>query len=140
MNRWDVYYWLGQTPWDSGRTPPEIVGLVESGRIPPGRALDIGCGTGTNVIYLTQHGFEAAGIDISAQAIARAQAKIHAAGVSARVATANVLDPAHLPVSGPFDFVMDIGVMHQFAETDRLRYAATVAGLLRPGGYHFTKC
>ena len=138
MNRWDFYYWLGKTPWDSGVTPPEIVGLVEGGRIPPGRALDVGCGTGTNVIYLAQHGFEAAGIDVSARAIAQAQTKIRAAGVNARVAVANLLDRAQLPVSGLFDFVMDIGVMHLFEEADRRRYAASVAGLLRPGGYHFT--
>ena len=138
MNRWDFFYWLGKTPWDSGITPPEIVGLVEGGRIPPGRALDVGCGTGTNIIYLAQHGFEAAGIDISVQAIARAKAKLRKAGVSAQVAVANLLDHAHLPVNGPFDFVMDIGVMHIFEEPDRRRYAATVAGLLRPGGYHFT--
>jgi len=137
MNRWDLFYWMGKTPWDSGITPPEIVGLVEGGRIAPGRALDIGCGTGTNVIYLAQHGFQASGIDVSARAISRARAKVRAAGIQAQVAVANLLDREHMPVSGPFDFIMDIGVMHIFDEADRKRYAATVAGLLAPGGYHY---
>src|SRR5438477_11724098 len=102
MNRWDLFYWLGMTPWDSGITPPEIVSLVEGGRIPPGRALDVGCGTGTNVIYLARHGFQTTGIDVSAQAIARARAKVLAAGVNARLERANLLDRAHMPVKGPF--------------------------------------
>jgi SAM-dependent methyltransferase len=138
MNRWDFYYLLGKTPWDSGITPPEIVQLVEGGRILPGRALDVGCGTGTNVVYLAQHGFDASGADVSARAIGQAQAKIRAARINARVVAGNLLDQAHFPFSGPFDFVMDIGVMHLFDETDRERYAAVVAGLLRSGGYHFT--
>jgi SAM-dependent methyltransferase len=138
MNRWDIYYLLRKTPWDSGVTPPEIVELVEGGRIPPGRALDVGCGTGTNVIYLAQHGFEAVGVDVSARAILQAQAKVRAAHITAQVFEANLLDREHFPVSGPFDFVMDIGVMHLFDEADRKRYAATVSRLLRSGGYHFT--
>ncbi len=43
-------YWRGKPRWDTGITPPEVVQLVEAEHFPPGRALDIGCGTGTNVV------------------------------------------------------------------------------------------
>ncbi len=42
-------YVIGFKPWDSGVPPPELVSVVEGpGALPPGRALDLGCGTGTN--------------------------------------------------------------------------------------------
>jgi SAM-dependent methyltransferase len=137
MNIWDFFYLLGWTPWDSGITPPEIVSLVEGGRIPPGRALDLGCGTGTNVIYLKQHGFDVAGVDWSARAIAKARQKVKAAHVDIPLYIGNLLDTEHFPAAGPFDFVMDIGVMHIFDDTGRAHYAATLDRVTRSGSYHY---
>ena len=48
-------------PWDTGITPPEIVRVVQE--LAPGSALNLGCGTGTNVRYLLEHGWQADGID-----------------------------------------------------------------------------
>jgi cyclopropane fatty-acyl-phospholipid synthase-like methyltransferase len=39
--------------------------MIESRTIEPGRTLQVGCGTGTNAIYLAQHGFEVVGVDVS---------------------------------------------------------------------------
>ncbi|MFQ6101503.1 MAG: class I SAM-dependent methyltransferase [Anaerolineae bacterium] len=57
----DLQYLLGRSPWDTGVTPPEVVELIASGDFPPGRALDLGCGTGTNGITLARHGWEVVG-------------------------------------------------------------------------------
>src|SRR4030088_2327032 len=55
-----LWYWLPRRPpWDTGVTPPELERFM--GSHPPGRALDLGCGTGTNVVYLTRHGWTAGG-------------------------------------------------------------------------------
>jgi methylase of polypeptide subunit release factors len=69
---WNLPYLLGQPRWDTGITPPELIELVESGQVPPGRALDIGCGTGTNAVFLAQRGFEVVGTDVAWLAIRRA--------------------------------------------------------------------
>jgi cyclopropane fatty-acyl-phospholipid synthase-like methyltransferase len=58
----------------------ELRAVVENGRVQPGRALDLGCGTGTNVIYLAEHGFDAFGVDISSRAVATTRRKIAQAG------------------------------------------------------------
>ena len=76
---WDVMYLFKKTPWDTGITPPEIVAVIESGKVPIGRALDLGCGTGTNAIYLAQHGFTVTAIDVSRRAIALAKRKTRSA-------------------------------------------------------------
>ena len=79
---WDLMYLFKKTPWDTGITPPEIVAMLDSGKVPIGRALDLGCGTGTNAITLAQHGFDVTAIDVSRRAIALAQRKARSAAAA----------------------------------------------------------
>jgi SAM-dependent methyltransferase len=103
---------------------------VEAGTIPAGRALEVGCGTGTNTLWLAAHGFEALGVDVSPLAIDRARAKM-GDGAS----RFEVLDFLQDPPEGPFDFVFDRGCFHVFdAPEVRARFAALVASVLTPGG------
>ena len=72
-------YRRGRTPWDTGISPPELVEAVEGvGAMPPGRALDLGCGTGTNCLYMARNGWQAIGVDFAAPAITRAKRKARA--------------------------------------------------------------
>jgi SAM-dependent methyltransferase len=73
---WNDSYASGESlPWDTGTPDPLLVEVIESRAIAPERTLEIGCGTGTNAIFLAQHGFDVLGIDISEVAVARARAK-----------------------------------------------------------------
>ena len=125
----DLQYRFSKPPWDSGVTPPEVVALIEGAKIPPGRALDLGCGTGTNSIYLAKHGFTTVGVDYSPRAIATARAKARRAGVAVDwyVADATRLDF----LNPPFDFVLDLGCLHTIEPTERARYVANLARLTR---------
>ena len=119
-----LYEWLyfrGKPRWDTGITPPEVRHLIEVENFPPGRALDIGCGTGTNVVYLAQHGFEVVGIDFVQRAVEKARAKARASNLAVDLRVANVLE--HLELGAPFDFVLDIGCFHNFDEAGRALYA-----------------
>jgi len=53
-NRWkfEWRYWRGNTPWDTQVTPPEVMELIANTSL--GKALDLGCGTGTNAITLSR--------------------------------------------------------------------------------------
>jgi SAM-dependent methyltransferase len=130
---WNEHYATGQTPWDSGEPDHELVAAVEAGKIPAGRALDVGCGTGTNALWLAAHGFDTLGVDLSPVAIDRARAKLMAgAGSPCRFEVVDFLED---PPQGPFDFVFDRGCFHVFdAPEVRERFAARVAGVLAPGG------
>lgn len=130
---WDARYASADLPWDTGEPDPHLVDCVESGRIQPGRALEVGCGTGTNAIWLAARGFEVHGVDISPRAIELARAKAEAAGSQARFSALDFLaEPAP---EGPFDFILDRGVFHVFDEVEvRAHFAARVAGLLGPKG------
>jgi len=50
-------YRLGLIIWQRATPPADLVALIQGpARLQPGRALDIGCGTGTDSIYLATHG------------------------------------------------------------------------------------
>lgn len=137
MNWWDLVY-IFRPPWDSGRPPQELVQLVESGDLQPGRAIDLGCGTGTSVVYMAQHGFEVTGVDIAARAIAKARRKVRAAGVAATLLASDV---TRLPeIAGPFDFALDSGCFHSLRPDTRSAYVQTLLRLLAPGGHYLLWC
>jgi len=136
---WNLAYLFGRPRWDTGITPPEMIELVESGQVPPGRALDIGCGTGTNAIYLAQRGFQTVGTDIAWLAIRRARQKTRKAGVSVAFYVGEAIKlgtPAGPPVGGSFDMAIDIGCLHAIQSGHRLAYGSMLRRVLREDGYY----
>lgn len=135
---WNIIYLFGRTPWDTGITPPEVRVVVEGGQVKPGRALDLGCGTGTNVIYLAQHGFEVTGVDLSSRAIAKARRKIEQAHLAERahVYAGDVTRLDTLPVTGMFDLVIDIGCLHSIDPAARRLYALGLSSRVQPGSLY----
>jgi SAM-dependent methyltransferase len=117
-------------PWDTGMPDPTLVEFLESHAVAPGRALEVGCGTGTNAIYLAQRGFEVVGIDISPLAVDKAREKAQG---QCRFETVDFMSDT--PPGGPFHFVFDRGCFHTFDEDhDRARFAHNVAAGLVDSG------
>lgn len=108
--------------------------FVEDARTPPGRALDLGCGTGTNAVYLATHGWDVVGIDFSPKAISLARARATASGLTRGVhfLLADVSRPPDL--GAPFSLVLDIGCLHSVPAVARESYARVVTHALRAGG------
>lgn len=130
---WDKRYVEGVLPWDSGKPDLHLAAVIEVHGIKPGKALEIGCGTGTNSIWLAQHGFEVTGMDISQTAIARAKEKAAAAGVACNLLVGDFMVD-QVP-GAPFDFVYDRGCLHVFEGVEELsRFASRVRDVLTPEG------
>lgn len=117
-------------PWDTGVTPPELMEFIATH--PPGRALDLGCGSGTNVITLALHGWQVTGIDFAPRAIAIARRKARRAGVTVDL---RVGDVTRLKgIFGPFDLVLDIGCFHSLSREEKIAYVNNLPRLLASGG------
>jgi cyclopropane fatty-acyl-phospholipid synthase-like methyltransferase len=135
---WDLLYLFKKTPWDTGITPPEIVSMIESGKVPIGRALDLGCGAGTNAITLAQRGFSVTAIDVSRRAIALAKRKTRSAQLADRVRLerGDVVAMQKWVSHNSIDFAYDIGCFHNLKPAARQRYVAALTGVLKPGAFY----
>lgn len=129
-------YLRGRAPWDTNTPPPELVHLIEQERLPAGRVIDLGCGTGTNTIYLAGHGWQGVGIDFVGRAIRQARRKASRAGVAERVrfVRGDVTRLEELGIAGPFDLALDIGCAHSLTTSAQARHAANLARVVRRGG------
>jgi SAM-dependent methyltransferase len=130
---WNDSYASGVLPWDTGQPEPLLVEFVSSGGVAPGRALEVGSGTGTNAIWLAERGFDVLGVDVSPLAVEKARAKIEGSNLRCSFATLDFL--AAPPPGGPFHFVFDRGCFHVFDHPEeRSRFAEYVAAALESGG------
>lgn len=133
MNLGAIFYRLayrsGRPRWDTGEPQPELRELVDT----DGRALDLGCGTGADALYLAQHGWQVVGVDFVPEAIATANARARDAGAQVTFVVGDVTHLREIGVRGPFDLVIDIGCYHGIPAGLRDAYAAEVAAVTRPG-------
>jgi SAM-dependent methyltransferase len=129
-----VMYRLGFKPWDTGVSPPELKELIEGPDArQPGRALDLGCGTGTNAIYMAEHGWDVTAIDFTPRAIAMAKAKVEASKVKPRIIRGDVTRLEELGVGDGFSLVFDLGCLHSIPTDRRDDYAKGVTEVTVPG-------
>lgn len=127
---YEVVYRFFRAPWELGARD-ELVSVVESGRVKPGRAIDLGCGTGANAIYLAQNGFEVTGVDYARSAINKARANAEEAGVKVEFIQDDLTDLRH--VQDHFDFLLDYGVLDDMRHPQREPYLQNMLSLTRPG-------
>lgn len=133
---YELLYVFTRPRWDTGITPPEVVEMFASGAVPPGPTLDIGCGTGTNVIYMARQGRHVVGIDFSSKAISTARKKVKEAGVEESVRLL-LGDATQLPALAPplFALALDMGCFHGLSEDGQRRYVKGLAPQMQPGGW-----
>ncbi len=132
-SEWDERYVTGELPWDTDRHDKNLEQTLKDFGINAGRAFDLGCGTGSNAVWLAQQGFSVIGSDISPTAIERANQRAESAGLDVTFETGDFLidDVA----TGPFNLVFDRGCFHSFDEPqDQVLFVQRVADRLADGG------
>lgn len=132
--RYRVLYRVGFTPWDQGHVPAELSALIEGPTaLPPGRALDVGCGTGTQAVYLAEHGWQVTAVDAVQRALERARRRAKERGVEVRLIAGDVASLPALGLDDGFDLVFDRGCFHDLSAVARDGYAHGVSELALPG-------
>ena len=125
------YWYFGQPKWDTGISPPELLEFIQKHK--PGRAIDIGCGTGTNLITLANAGWQVTGVDFAPRAIQLAKRKTEKARVRAELF---VNDATKLRgINGPYGFALDIGCFHGIPKDGQSEYLKQLDRILAPGGF-----
>ncbi len=129
--QWEKIYEGENTPWNAGVAEPYLVNLVGGGKVKPGKAIDFGCGTGNESIFLATRGFKVTGVDISENAITLARRNAEQINVDCTFIVASVLE---IPINQKYDFVLDRACFHFLDPSERQQYIDEVRSLLKPSG------
>jgi len=124
-------WYLRKPPWDSGISPPELLEFIQSR--PAGKAIDLGCGTGTNIITLAKAGWQVTGVDFASRAIRIAKTKLKRDNIKAdlRVRDVTKLDD----ITERYDLALDIGCFHNLSQEGKLDYLDQLDRILAPNGF-----
>lgn len=128
---WDDRYRQRTRIW-SGDPNRQLVAVAAD--LPPGKALDVGCGEGADAVWLASRGWDVLGIDVSEVALSRA--RIHTEELEASVAArlewqqVDLLTSPELP--GGLGLV-SIQFMH-LPEPERSRIFSSLSTLVGVGG------
>ena len=125
------YWYFGQPKWDTGISPPELLDFIEKHL--PARAIDIGCGTGTNVITLAKAGWQVTGVDFAPRAIQLAKQKLRSTGIQADLYVSDATDIKG--IVGPYEFALDIGCFHSIQKDGKADYLKQLDRILAPNGF-----
>lgn len=117
-------------PWHRDEPDPFLVGVVEK-RNKPGKALDLGCGTGSFSVYLAKQGYDVTGLDLFPRALEMGRERASSEGVEVTWVQADLFTwkPGH-----QFDFVLDSGCLHSLVGGNLQRYKEQLLTWLAPGG------
>ena len=128
---WNRRYREADTPGDSRISSRELARVLAEQKIGPSRVAELGCGTGTNALFLAQLGFDVTAVDVSPVALEQAGVRAEDAGLSIDFVEADLCD--FTQEMEPFDFLFDRGCYHCARKIDLAGFLETLRRLTRPG-------
>lgn len=117
-----------------GQEPGPIARRAEkyhrAARTPHSTALDVGCGEGQDLVFLSEAGYDATGLDFSPPALDKARALLQQRQLHAQVLAA---DLAHWKATQQFDLVLCVNVLGFTGELGDAALGQVLASVA-PGG------
>ena len=137
---WESFYAYGKRnpPILSDSPDENLVGYFEQGYLESGHAIDLGCGTGRNAVFLAKMGYRVDAVDLSETAIVKAHSLAQQSEVDVNFTAGSIFDLA-LPYSH-YDLAYDAGLLHHLQPHQRPLYLEKVHAVLKPDGMFGMTC
>ena len=125
-------------PWAHAEPTSFLSDIVTSRE--PGKAVDIGCGSGVDSVYLAENGWQVTAMDFTAEALEMTRNRAKEAGVELTLIQG---DAVTHDLGATFDLVIDAGVLHNMKKHRHQDYRHQLLKWLKPDGefvlVHFEK-
>lgn len=99
----------------------------------PARALDLGCASGRNALYLAANGWDTTGVELIGPAVHEARQTAAIRGLNLSLVQGDVTKLPTLGLGDEFDLLMDGGCYHTIPESQRDAYARSISAVAAPG-------
>ena len=126
---WEAHYAERERIW-SGRVNAQFASVVAD--LPPGAALDLGCGEGGDAVWLAERGWRVTAVDISETAMQRAAALADERGVRERIEFERHDLSDSFP-AGTYDLI-SAQFLHSLVRLERPEILRNAAKAVAPGG------
>ena len=130
----DIFTEQGRVFEEPHRDMTRLVELFRNRNVT--RILDLGCGTGRHLVFLSRMGFEMYGFDASPRALSLARQWMDEEGLTADIRM-HRMEEQFPYKDGFFDAVISIQVIHHNFMADILTTVSEVERIMRPGGILF---
>lgn len=121
-----------QLEWTAGTANPELVKMVYEGKIPvKSKILEVGCGLGTESVFLAARGMNVTAMDLSETAVDVGRKLADLYGVQVNWIAGDLLKS---DLKEEFDIITDQGCFHHMHEEERPVYLQKILQYLKPGG------
>jgi cyclopropane fatty-acyl-phospholipid synthase-like methyltransferase len=122
---------FSKLPW-AHEHPSRFLDEIVAAATDPGTVLDIGCGGGTDSVYMASQGWDVTALDFVDKALDMTRERARAEGLSLKTIEADIT--VWEPI-GQFDLVLDHGLLHNMDPVRHAAYRERVMQSIRPGGH-----
>lgn len=129
-----LMYRIGAAPWEQRNVDETWARIMRAlGDPPPGRALDVGCGSGRDAVYLAKRGWRVTGVDFAAEALAKARRRASEEGADVQFIEGDVGRLDQLGFEPGYDLLYDFGCIQGLPDAARQGAARGLDQLAAPG-------
>jgi SAM-dependent methyltransferase len=129
-----LMYRLGLAPWERREIAQSWRPMLDGPDVPvPGRALDVGCGSGRDAVFLATRGWQVTAVEVVEKALATAKRRAAEEGVDVEWVRANVAELGRLGLEPGYNLLYDFGCIQGLPDPARRGAAAGLTELAAPG-------